>query len=200
MANVITGRVEQISEKAGQFGPMISYKVNGEWFLLKGAKFKQRDVSEGSFVDVEFDVNPRGYKDIVKGGLRIATADAPAPATAAKPTGRAAATPYADPRQDIISKQAALNTALQFVTLAANNGVLPFSASAKQADKLSLFRAWWLDEAAKSFELSTGKAWEMPEQEAPAKATRGKPAAKPDVVEPQTDSGTDEYPDDDIPY
>ena len=77
MANVITGRVEQISEKAGQFAPMISYKVNGEWFLLKGAKFKQRDVSEGSFVDVEFDVNPRGYKAIVKGGLRIAAADAP---------------------------------------------------------------------------------------------------------------------------
>lgn len=189
MSNITTGQVEQISEKAGQFGPMISYKVNGEWYLLKGAKFKQRDVSEGSFVDVEFDVNPRGYKDIVKGGLRIASVDTPAPA-AGKPSPAKAAVPYADPRQDIISKQAALNTALQFVTLASSKDVLPFPANAKQADKLTLFRNWWIDEATRSYELSTGKKWEVT-PEPVAKATK---AAKPEAVA-EPDAGTDEYPD-----
>lgn len=188
MSNQITGVVEQISEKAGQFGPMISYKVNGEWYLLKGAKFKQRDISEGTFVDVTFDVNQRGYKDIAKGGLRVAAE--PAPAKTGAPA-KAAAVPYADPRQDIISKQAALNTALAFTTLAANNGVLPFPASAKQADKMSLIRQWVLNEAAGFYNLSTGKTWEMEQAETPTKKA-AKPEAKAEPAE--EDSGTDEYP------
>lgn len=189
MSNQITGVVEQISEKAGQYGPMISYKINGEWFLLKGAKFKQRDVSEGTYVDVTFDVNARGYKDIAKGGLRIAQ-DSP-PKQAAGPSGAKAAVPYADPRQDIISKQAALNTALAFTTLAANNGVLPFPASAKQADKMTLIRQWVLNEAAGFYNLSTGKTWEMEQAEVSTKKA-AKPEAKAEAADP--DSGTDEYP------
>lgn len=195
MSQTITGVVEGISEKAGQFGPMISYKVNGEWFLLKGAKFKQRDISEGTFVDVTFDVNARGYKDITKGGLRVAQ-DTPSKEAPATP-GKAAAVPYADPRQDIISKQAALNTALAFTTLAAAQGAVPIPASAKAADKLTLIKNWVLTEAAGFYNLSTGKTWEMEL----GVVEKAKKAAKPEAkAEPEDDSGTDEYPDDDIPY
>lgn len=193
MNSRMTGVVEQISEKEGKFGPMISYKIGGEWMLLKGCKFKQRGINEGDLVDVEFVVKDNGYKDIVKGGLVPSTAEGkpsePAPAGSPKPT----ATPYKDPRQSIISKQAAMNTALAFVGHAIAIEAVPFSL-AKKSDNLALLINWVNTEASRFYELSTGEKWDISEQ-APTEVK--KPAKK--VVkkaEPEEeDTGADEYPD-----
>lgn len=194
---IMTGVVEQISEKEGKFGPMISYKINGEWMLLKGAKFKPRDIQEGSTVDVTFETNARGYKDIEKGGLKLSSA---APAEKNVNVGQTAgkpAVPYKDPRQTIISTQAALNTAIAFVTVATANGVLP-AMTGKANDKLALFRTWVLNEAAGFYKLSTGEELVLPDAETVADAALPvKPKVKKQAVVDEPDEGEDEYPDED---
>jgi hypothetical protein len=177
---------------------MLSAKINGDWMLLKGAKFKPRDIKEGDTVEVDFTTNERGYKDINKGGLKLASVQptkTDAPSTAGK-----AAVPYKDPRQTIISTQAALNTAIAFVTVAAANGVLP-AMTGKANDKLSLFRTWVLNEAAGFYKLSTGEELVIPEAASVADAELPvKPKAKkPAKVEPEyeDETGEDEYPDED---
>lgn len=195
---VITGTVEQISEKEGRFGPMISFKINGDWMLLKGAKFKPRDIKEGDTVEVDFTTNERGYKDINKGGLKLATAQPEKSPAGAVPATSKAAVPYKDPRQTIISTQAALNTAIAFVTVASANGVLP-AMTGKANDKLALFRTWVLNEAAGFYKISTGEELVLPEATAELAdaALPVKPKAKKQaVVEEQEDEGQDEYPDD----
>lgn len=196
---VMTGVVEQISEKEGRFGPMISFKINGDWMLLKGAKFKPRDIAEGATVEVDFTTNERGYKDINKGGLKLASSQ-PDKASPEKASPGKAAVPYKDPRQTIISTQAALNTAIAFVTVAAANGVLP-AMTGKANDKLSLFRTWVLNEAAGFYKLSTGEELVIPEAAAVADAELPvKPKAKkPAKIEPEyeDETGEDEYPDED---
>ena len=39
------------------------------------------------------------------------------------------------------------------------NGMLPFAANTKAANKIDLLRTWWMDEAAKVYNLTTGRAW-----------------------------------------
>lgn len=196
MSTRAVGTVEAISEKEGRYGPMISYKINGDWYLLKGRKFKERGISEGSVVDFEFDVNDRGYKDIVKGTMRPAegAGSTPAPSSEKAPVQ---AQPYKDPRQSIISKQAAMNTALEFIKIAISVDAVPFSAKSK-SDNLSLLTNWVNTEASRLYELNTGEAWEIAEQ-APAEVKAPKKrAAKKAVVEEEyeDDDGYDEYPED----
>lgn len=194
---VITGVVEAISEKEGQYGPMISFKINGDWMMLKGAKFKPRDIKEGDTVEADFSVNPRGYKDIVKGGLRLASAGGGQSAAPAQPAANAK--PYKDPRQAIISTQSALNTAIAFVNVAITAEAMP-SITGKANDKLAFFRTWVLDEAARFYKLSTGEeldvsgASEVLDAAIPVK--RKAPAKKASEDDyPDQDEGTDEYED-----
>lgn len=196
---VITGVVEQISEKEGRFGPMISFKINGDWMLLKGAKFKPRDIKEGDMVEVDFTTNERGYKDINKGGLKLASVQPEKSQAGAAPSTSKAAVPYKDPRQTIISTQAALNTAIAFIKVAADNGVLP-AMTGKANDKLALFRAWAFEEAARFYKVSTGDDLDISSLNAEVvdAALPVKPKAKKQaVVEPDQDEGEDEYPDED---
>lgn len=193
MTTRAVGTVERISEREGKFGPMISYMINGDWYLLKGRKYKERGIGEGTVVEFEFTTNDRGYKDIVKGTMREAGDSAAAPAASSKPATQAQ--PYKDPRQTIISKQSAMNTALEFVKLAVSVDAVPFTAK-KSSDNLHLLTNWVNTEASRIYELNTGEAWEIEAQE-PAevrKPTRKTAASKVEEEPDRDDEGYDEYP------
>lgn len=174
----VSGQVNQIKTKQTQFGEMYDVIINGQSYGI--GKFAPRGIGPGDFVTLEFE-QKGNYRNVVKGSLR--KDDNPQPQSAASSTPSPAATPYAgkapyvpfDERQEMISKQAAMNTALTFCKLASDNGAVPMPKGVKEADKLGLLHQWVLDTAATLYNLATGRTWAMPESEA---STIEKPAVK----------------------
>jgi hypothetical protein len=189
----IVGVVEQISSRDGAYGKMYSYKVNGQYY--GAGKYPVRDVKEGDLVKVKYTTNDRGYHNIDKGGMvkqdprsDAAASPEPTPTTASRPA-------YVDPRQDIISKQSAFNTALTFLDLQIKLGGVKYPANAKAADIFESFNGMVLTEAARIYQLNTGKEWVIeaaPPVQKPAPKSRSTAPAEPDPV--AEDSGYDEYP------
>lgn len=197
----ISGQVSQVKEKQTQFGAMYDVVINGQSY--GAGKFPPRDIKAGDFVTLEFE-QKGNFRNVVKGTLR--KDDGPQQAAPAAAPTSAATTPYAgkapyvpfDERQEMISKQSALNTALSFCNLASANGAIPMPKSAKESEKLGLIYQWVLDTAGGLYKLSTGRVWDFPEDEAPAGID--KPAAKPRAVKAAsegapTDTGYSEYGD-----
>lgn len=194
----VSGQVSQVKEKQTQFGPMYDVIINGQSY--GAGKYPPRDIKAGDFVSLEFE-QKGNFRNVVKGSLRKddgAAAAAP-PVTADTPksqyAGKAPYVPF-DERQEMISKQSALNTALSFCNLASANGAVPMPKSAKESEKLGLIYQWVLDTAGGLYKLSTGRVWDMPEGEAPAGIE--KPAAKPRATkavseDTQADTGYSEY-------
>ena len=169
----VTGVLERINTRDGRYGPQVSYLVNGDWY--GGGKYVQRDVREGDVVQLTYEVNPRGFKDLVKhGGIikQSSGASDTKPETSAPSTGGRAATttaaPYVDVRQDTISKQAAFNTALTYLDLQIKLGGIKFPASAKAPDIFAAFETMVNTEAARLYNLNTGKIWVFEESSKPA--------------------------------
>src|SRR5690606_20602215 len=160
MADKIQGKIQYLNEKEGKFGTMYSIKVDGTNYGI--GKYPPRGVEQGDSVEFEVEYNGN-WPNVAKGTLRKiegAPAAAPpaargeaAPAKAAWAGGRNADT------QDIISKQAALNTALGFLEFALKNETLPVP-KAKNAG-YGYLKTLWLKEAAELYELNTGKVWEL---------------------------------------
>src|SRR6478735_12316684 len=126
---------------------------------------------------VEFIVEERQNgqytnRDIKRGTLRAATgpvapqgsigSEQGKPQAPTLPPRKEGYVPF-DERQQIISTQAAVNTALSFCQLAASQGAVPVAKSAKAADQLSLYRQWVYDEAQRFYKLSTGRDLAIPE-------------------------------------
>lgn len=213
MSYPVTGVIEGVIARPTRVGDMYDVVVNGTKY--GHGKYAPRGFKQGDMVTFEVDERQNGQytnRDIKRGSMRPATdaavmAAAPSAPAPTRVVGeaysngapiRAKYEPF-DERQQIISTQAAVNTALTFCTLAASQGAVPGAASAKAADKLSLMRQWVLDEAQRFYKLATNRDLDLPVTEelvegtvtktrAPAKP---KPAAEPDVAE---DTGYDEYP------
>lgn len=206
MSSQMSGVIQAIIARETRAGVFYDVQVNGKKY--GHGKFPPRDVKEGDFVTFEVDVKQNGQYtnyDIKRGTLRKDDGSAEKP-RAERVVGEAYSTgapikreyvPF-DERQQIISTQAAVNTALEFCSLCAAQGVLPSLGTAKAADKLSLMRQWVLDEASRFYKLSTNRDLDLPVTEelvegmvqktrAPAKA---KPAPEPEAA----DEGYDEYP------
>lgn len=197
MAEKITGKIQYINEKDGNYGKSYNLKIDGETYYLQG-KFPPRGIDAGDVVELEWNYKGN-YKIVEKGSLRKTEAKVSPPTKAEAKTFQKA-TSY-DDRQQVISKQAALNTALEFLKFAKENETLPVPKQ-KNAGYGYLYDLW-LDEAAKLYELNTGDKWEMPErdveEEAPKPVKKAtKKAAPPAPVE--EDEGDEWIDDDDIPF
>lgn len=205
----ISGIVEEIVSRNGYY----DLKINGKRY--GNGKYAPRDVKQGDFVEFEYESKQNGqYTNYYVKPRTLRKAEGSTPAKAPEGAQESATTSgYAQPvkreyvafdeRQDIISRQAALNTALQFCTLASSHGAVDFPKSAKPSERLTLVRAWLLDEASRFYNLSTGRKWEMPEQEPAALPQDRRSKAKAAASEPETsdtDTGSNEFPDDDIPF
>lgn len=194
----VTGKVNQIKSKQTQFGEMFDVVINGQSYGI--GKYAPRGIGPGDYVTLEFE-QKGNFRNVVKGSLRKDDTPRDEAPSAATPIS-SATTPYAgrapyvpfDERQEMISKQSALNTALTFCKLASDNQAVPMPKGVKEADKLGLLYQWVLDTAGKLYNLSTGRDWAMPEGEP---ASIEKPAvkapAKAKAVAETEDTGYQEY-------
>lgn len=160
----VVGILERTNTREGRFGPQVSYCVNGTWYT--GGKYLQRDVKEGDTVKVTFTTNARGYHDLAKHGglIKVESGSAQTERSGSGSTGGSAAAPkpaYVDNRQEVISKQAAMNTALQFLQLQVQLGGIKFPASAKAPDIFAGVNGMLLTEAARIYQLNTGNVWDL---------------------------------------
>jgi hypothetical protein len=126
----ITGIIQEIIETQRGANRMADIVVGGEKYgagLVKFLKAKQGDY-------VKFTLNEdRGYKNVERNTLKVSQGKPPAEAVAAAASTQAnvaKAVSGFDARQDAISRQAASNTAIAWLTLLASQDALP-KATAK---------------------------------------------------------------------
>lgn len=214
MATPVTGTIERIEARpVPGYGTFYDLIVDGQKY--GNGKFAPRDVKEGDVVSFEYETTQRGQytnhnikarslRKVEGGAAAQASPKVAQPAAAAAPVRQ----PYTafDERQEIISKQAALNTAIALGTLAVEAGAVLVNKTAKDNEKLTLVHNWIMEEAARIFRQTTGREWdvqlaegiETPKEAAKAAATRGrKPAAAEDTG---ADEFGDDFADDDIPF
>lgn len=170
----VQGYLEDIKEKQTKVGAMYDLKVNGDYYGI--GKYPPRDAKAGDYVEFVMEQNGN-FRNVGRGTLRVI----PAPAGASRaapsaPTKQSTGGGW-DERQATISKQAALNTAIAFVTLATANDTIKLPAT--KGDQLGVLEAAVFEYAAKFHEFSTGVAVELPAVEPKPKA-RKKKAAEPD--------------------
>jgi hypothetical protein len=199
----VTGKVEQIKEKQTKFGAMYDVVVNGQSY--GHGKYPPRGIQAGDHVTLDVEVKQNGQYtnyNIAKGGIRKEDGAAPSNVTPINTQpASAATTPYAgkspyvpfDERQEMISKQSALNTALSFCNLASANGAVPMPKAAKESEKLGLLYQWFLDTAGGLYKLSTGREWALPEGTSPASIDKPQAKAKAVAAPAEADTGYQEY-------
>lgn len=161
---IVQGVVQEVRTKQTSFGPMYDIVVDG---VSYGAgkfapKAKAGDV-------VEFDSQQKGnYNNITPKTLRVTgtgSAPAPRPAVASAP---ARGNDFGK-NQEVISRQAARNSAIAFLNLAHAAGSLPLgAASAKVGDKFDALDAMCDKLTEKFFNHSQGVAAPSSDKPVPA--------------------------------
>lgn len=168
------GLIGEIKEQSTAYGTMYNYVINGETF--GAGKFPPKGVAVGDYIEFEF-VEKGRYKNLESKSVRkvekpsgeqVATATA-ATATAVRSFGK---------DQDTISKQAARNTAVAFLTLLASQDAIPVAASAKPAARFDAIRGMLEKLTQEFYDYSTGKS-PTPLTDAAEPATMAEPADGP---------------------
>lgn len=152
------GFVTKIDNRQTKFGTYYDVYVDNK--NMGGGKFPPKGVAEGDFVEYEMEKNARGYEQIKAGTLRKVEA----PAGVKAPAAPAPSTISMD-KQDVISRQAALNSALSFVNVLVAAGGIPEGKTLTPAKKAEKLEAILLSYTAKFFHMSTGAEYELPEDE-----------------------------------
>lgn len=142
------GIVEDVRAYDTKFGKMYSVILEGESY---GTGKEPPKVNAGDQVEFEFSYNGK-YRNIdMKSGIKV-TGRAPA-----QGHKTAAASLRNDDRQTIISKQAALNSALAFVDMLLKAEAVPgITKTAKAEQKYGILEALVLDRADFFYKLNTG--------------------------------------------
>lgn len=127
----VQGLVADIEARDTKVGTMYNFKVNGESY--GAGKFPPKNIKVGDYI--EFNVTMNGnYKNM---DTRSATKiDKPSgEQVQASRAATSASNSSADAKQEVISKQAARNTAVAFMAVLGTAGALPVAASAKPATR-----------------------------------------------------------------
>ncbi len=155
----ITGFLQNIKERPSKFGTYYSLVVDGKDHET-GSKFPPKGIVAGDYITFTTAKNARGYETIVQGTLSKTTA----PAGVAAPTPPPASV-ISMSTQDVISRQAALNSALEMVSILVAGGGVPEGKSATPAKKAEMLEAMVMSYTAKFFRINTGAEYELPEDE-----------------------------------
>lgn len=118
--------------------------------------------SVGDYVKFEID-DSRGYKNVARGTLKVSRnkppAEAVAQAEATKPAVSSTGVSF-DARQDIISRQAAMNTAIEFMKVAQSTEALGLPADAKgKGQKLAALEDMLFKYTQEFYERNTGTSF-----------------------------------------
>lgn len=192
MNTVMTGIVEAINARSTRIGDMYDVVVNGQKF--GNGKYAPRGVKVGDTVTFEFTTKVNGQytnRDIVAKTLRVESggAGSPSPSQQSQPapvqTSAARAYVAPDKRQEVISKQSAMNTALTLIGLQLAHGAVKLPA--KVPDAYTTLNTLLATTAARVYEINTGEVWNITAKDfVEGKATAEQ--ADPDFV------------DDDLPF
>lgn len=126
--------VNEILKKDTKAGTMYDF-VLSDGNKVGAGKFPPKNIEVGDYI--EYDVSMNGnFKNFAPGS--VSKLDKPAGVT--PPSAKPGFVPQGDKRQEVISKQAAVNTALAFVTLLSQNDALPIPKATKTADKADLIQ------------------------------------------------------------
>jgi hypothetical protein len=151
------GFITKIDARSTKFGVYHDVYVDNK--NLGGGKFPPKGVEVGDYVSYEAVKNDKGYETIKAGSLSKINPPQgiKAPATPAPST-------MTMDRQDVISRQAALNSALHFVEILADNEAIPGGKTLtgdKKADKIEAILMNYLQ---KFYLYNTGTTYEIPEE------------------------------------
>lgn len=150
----IEGYVEAIIPKQTSTGKtMYNMRVAGQSF---GVGMYPPRCKEGDYVTFTMTMNGN-FKNVERNTLSVKAGMPPAPAVAPAPTGGKNPM-FSDDRQEVISKQAALNSAIATVAILANTEALPgITKTAKAGDKMAVVQAAIDEFTCQYYEQSTGK-------------------------------------------
>lgn len=181
----VTGQLTEIKTKTfGNGGSAVYIYVNGTEY--KFGNYPPKNVAAGDWVEFEATSKQNGnytnhqadYKTFRKTTPGDGPANPnPAPMT---PVRSAGGGNFGDDRQEIISKQAALNTGFNIFSKMVDLGAITPPSSVKKAMLYDFFMAALHEQAAKCYNLSTGKTWDI--------AAESKPIAE-----------VDDFADDELP-
>lgn len=161
MNTVMTGIVEAINARPTRIGDMYDVVVNGQKF--GNGKYAPRGVKVGDTVTFEFTTKVNGQytnRDIVAKTLRVesgASSQQSQPAQVQSSVARAHVAP--DKRQEVISKQSAMNTALTLIGLQLAHGAVKLPA--KVPDAYTTLNTLLATTAARVYEINTGEVWNI---------------------------------------
>lgn len=142
----------------------------------------------GDYVKFELD-EARGYKNVGRNTLKVSTNKAPpeAVAEAEKTAPKKSTTGGSfDTRQDTISRQAAMNTAIQFLTLAASQDALGLPAAGAKGKRLETLESMLAKYTQEFYETNTGVKYKSISPTASEEATVDEPEVE--EVEAPADS------------
>lgn len=111
------------------------------------------------YVKFELD-DSRGYKNVARNTLKVSSHKPPAEAVAeAKATAVQASKGGFDARQDTISRQAAMNTAIAFMTILSTNDALGLPAANTKGKRQEVLEAMLRKYTQEFYEENTGVAF-----------------------------------------
>lgn len=160
MANV-TGYVKFIDERETSVGKM--YDINVDGTKIGVGKFAPK-VKVGDYVSATFSENGR-YKNLDRNGLQVL----PAPAAGGPKPSSGGSSQSFDGRQEVISRQAASNTAIAWIDMLFKADALPVVKASKDK-KAELMDELRLKYTAEFYKLACSKDMELPELDEAATA------------------------------
>lgn len=143
--------INEIKEKETKAGKMFDFIMsNGE--KVGAGKFPPKGMAVGDYVQYESSANGN-FLNLVSGSMSKLAPPAGVPAPSSQP----GFVPSGDKRQDTISKQAALNSALTFVALLHAADALPLPAKTKAGEKADIIQSIVDMYTAHYFKQATGQ-------------------------------------------
>lgn len=154
----ITGVVQEVKSRVvGSGKTAYDIVVGGQSY---GAGLFKPKCEVGDFVKFELD-EARGYKNVGRNSLKVSknkpTPEQMAESEKTAPVQSSTGGSF-DQRQDTISRQAAMNTAIGFLTLAASQDALGIPASAK-GKKIEVLEGMLHKYTQEFYEANTGAKW-----------------------------------------
>jgi len=138
MSEFIKGKVTKVGSRETKFGAMYFMEVGGQQIGV--GKYAPK-VNEGDYIRVPIERNGN-YVNLAKGGKPEKVADTgDSSPTSAATMGNARAPYNDDKRQEVISRQAARNTAMQFLTLLVAQDGVAFPKTATPDKRAAILRA-----------------------------------------------------------
>lgn len=176
MAEVVTGLVQEIKAIARGGRTAYDIVVGGQTY---GAGLYAPKAKQGDYVKFEID-DSRGYKNVARNSLKVSTNKPPAEAVEeAKATAPKVSTTGAtvDTKQDTISRQSALNSALAFMQVLTANDALGLPKTDTKGKRMETLELLLHKYTQQFYEENTGVKWKnisptnKPESEEEAEAT-----------------------------